>query len=293
MTGKIIKGIAGFYYVHTASGGVYECKAKGIFREKSIKPLVGDETEFEVLDEEKHLGNITSILERRNVLVRPAVANIDQALVIFAIKKPTPNLNLLDKLLISMARQGVNCLICFNKCDISDEKEAMELKRMYSMAGYDVLITSTYSREGTDELAARLKGKTTVLAGPSGVGKSSMVNLINPESNMQTGGLSEKIDRGKHTTRHSELFGIDDETFICDTPGFTSLYLEGLEKQDLESFFPEFRKYNGKCRFAGCVHINEPDCRVKEAVENGEIHPVRYESYVKIYDELENTRRKY
>lgn len=293
MKGKIIKGIAGFYYVHTASGGMYECKAKGIFREKSIKPLVGDVVDIEILDEEKRLGNITSINERRNVLVRPAVANIDQALVIFAITKPTPNLNLLDKLLISMARQNVECIICFNKCDISDEKEAEELKKMYSMAGFAVLITSTYSKEGTKELELRLKGKTTVLAGPSGVGKSSMVNLINPECNMETGGLSKKIDRGKHTTRHSELFCIDEDTFICDTPGFTSLYLEGLEKQELKAYFPEFRKFNESCRFAGCVHINEPDCSVKEAVSTGAIHPERYESYVKIYEELESNRRKY
>lgn len=291
MNGKIIKGIAGFYYVHTGDASVYECKAKGIFRNQKIKPHVGDDVELTVVDETTKKANIVSILPRKNCLIRPAVANVDQALVVFATTKPTPNLNLLDKLLVSMLRQQVECIICFNKQDIATSEQKEELEAIYGKSGIKLIPLSTVDNTGVEEVRNILKGKTTVLAGPSGVGKSSLVNLINPDSNMETGGLSEKIDRGKHTTRHSELFLIDEDSFICDTPGFTSLYLDDMSETELREYYPEIYEYEGCCKFNGCVHINEPKCAVKEAVEEGIINRDRYENYMKIYEELKQNKK--
>lgn len=300
MTGKIIKGIAGFYYIYISSAdenvctpyeGVYECKAKGIFRNEGVKPLVGDNVEIEILDEANKKGNIVKILERKNSLIRPAVANVDQALVIFAAAKPTPNLNLLDRFLISMEMSKVESIICFNKTDVADEDYVNHLRDIYFSCGYKVICTSTVDGSGVEQLKSILKGKTTVLAGPSGVGKSSMTNAIIPEACMQTGGISKKIERGKHTTRHSELFTIQKDTFLFDTPGFSSLYVNNLEKEDLMWYFPEFDKFNDKCRFQGCVHINEPDCAVKDALREGLISKSRYDNYLLIYDELKSKKK--
>lgn len=300
MTGKIIKGIAGFYYIYISSAdenvctpyeGVYECKAKGIFRNEGVKPLVGDNVEIEILDEANKKGNIVKILERKNSLIRPAVANVDQALVIFAAAKPTPNLNLLDRFLISMEMSKVESIICFNKTDVADEDYVNHLRDIYFSCGYKVICTSTVDGSGVEQLKSMLKGKTTVLAGPSGVGKSSMTNAIIPEACMQTGGISKKIERGKHTTRHSELFTIQKDTFLFDTPGFSSLYVNNLEKEELMWYFPEFDKFNDKCRFQGCVHINEPDCAVKDALREGLISKSRYDNYLLIYDELKNKKK--
>jgi ribosome biogenesis GTPase / thiamine phosphate phosphatase len=242
MTGKIIKGIAGFYYVDNGTD-VYECKAKGVFRNKKIKPLVGDNVEFTVLSEAEREGNIDKILPRKNELVRPAVANIDQALVIFSITHPEPNLNLLDRFLVMMEVQEVPVKICFNKTDLTGDGERDRLGNIYSSAGYPVYFTSTYENSGLDELRVLTEGKTTVLAGPSGVGKSSITNLLFPEAEMETGKISEKIQRGKHTTRHSELFAIGKDTYMMDTPGFSSMYLEELECGNLKDYFPEFAAY--------------------------------------------------
>lgn len=300
MTGKIIKGIAGFYYIYISSAdenvctpyeGVYECKAKGIFRNEGVKPLVGDNVEIEILDEANKKGNIVKILERKNSLIRPAVANVDQALVIFAAAKPTPNLNLLDRFLISMEMSKVESIICFNKTDVADEDYVNHLRDIYFSCGYKVICTSTVDGSGVEQLKSMLKGKTTVLAGPSGVGKSSMTNAIIPEACMQTGGISKKIERGKHTTRHSELFTIQKDTFLFDTPGFSSLYVNNLEKEDLMWYFPEFDKFNDKCRFQGCVHINEPDCAVKDALREGLISKSRYDNYLLVYDELKSKKK--
>lgn len=291
MTGKIIKGIAGFYYVHIPEQGIYECKAKGVFRNKKIKPLVGDNVEIEVLDEEKKIGNMTDVKERMNQLVRPAVANIDQALVIFATSKPDPNFNLLDRFLLMMAKQQVKTIICFNKMDMVDEEEIKKLKQQYEACENEVLFTSTYTKEGIELLKEKLKGKTTALAGPSGVGKSSLLNALASDMVMQTGEISEKIKRGKHTTRHSELIHIEGNTYIMDTPGFSSLYIDEFEKEELKDYFTEFLEYSNECRFSGCVHINEPDCKVKEALEQGKISKVRYENYLEMYQELKEKRR--
>ena len=291
MQGKIIKGIAGFYYVYT-SAGLVQCKAKGIFRKEQIKPLVGDLVAIELTDEEKLLGNIVEILPRKNQLIRPAAANIDQALVIFAIVKPDPNYNLLDRFLINMEQQKLPCIICFNKKDIASEEEKSELVSAYGGCGYEVLFVSGKQNDGIEEIKSRLQGKTTVVAGPSGVGKSTIINAICPQAKMDTGEISRKIERGKHTTRHAELFALSEDTYICDTPGFTSLSLFDMEKEDLQGFYPEFAEYEKNCRFGGCSHISEPVCGVKDALNEGRISRVRYENYVMLYEELKG-RKKY
>ncbi|MCB5505338.1 ribosome small subunit-dependent GTPase A [Coprococcus eutactus] len=291
MTGKIIKGIGGFYYVVCENGITYECKAKGVFRNRKIKPLVGDNVEIEILDEEKNLGNIEDILPRFNWLNRPAVANVDQTVIIFAVSAPAPNFNLLDRFLINMEQHEVSTVICFNKVDLEGFRQSEDICRSYTKSGYEVLFISAESGYGIDVLEAVIKGKTTVFAGPSGVGKSSTLNSLFPDANVQTGGLSEKIQRGKHTTRHSELMFVDDDTYIMDTPGFSSLYTEGIEAEDLKLYFPEIAAYTGTCKFNMCNHISEPGCLVKKAVSDGRISKMRYDDYVMIYNELKEKRK--
>lgn len=292
MQGKIVKGIAGFYYVHVVGSGVYECKAKGVFRKEKIKPLVGDNVEIEVLDEKDMEGNITEILPRKNDLIRPAVANIDQALVVFAVTQPDPHFNLLDRFLVMMERKEIPTVLCFNKTDIAESPLITELKQIYSGCGYPVLFTSAKEEENIEKLKELLKGKTTAIAGPSGVGKSSLINLLQSRVKMETGSISRKIARGKHTTRHSELLVLGKDSYIMDTPGFSSLYVNDFEKEELKYYFPEFDPYEGQCRFNGCDHIHEPGCAVKEAVEEGKIHRVRYQDYTEMYRELQE-RKKY
>lgn len=296
MQGKIIKGIAGFYYVHvTPEDGesrVYECKAKGVFRKDHRKPLVGDDVEMDVLDEDKKIGNIIRLLPRQSELIRPAVANVDQALVIFAIKKPQPNFNLLDRFLIMMEQQNLQSIICFNKLDIDEEGQGEVYKKIYESCGYRTLLVSASEGRGVEELKSLLAGKTTTVAGPSGVGKSSLVNCFQDNTKMETGSISNKIDRGKHTTRHTELIAVAEDTYILDTPGFSSLGMFGMQKEDLASYYPEFAEHEKYCKFAGCAHIAEPVCGVKEAVEEGEIPKLRYENYCLLYEEL-RAERKY
>lgn len=291
MRGKIMKGIAGFYYVHVERHGVYECKAKGIFRKEGVKPLVGDNVELDVLDETEKLGNIRQILPRKSALLRPAVANVDQALVLFAIVKPNPNFNLLDRFLIHMERQQLPTVICFNKEDIASDQEKEALRRSYETCGYQVLFISVLENRGVEQVKTILEGKTTTLAGPSGVGKSSLINRLAPHISMETGEISEKIARGRHTTRHSEIIPLGRETYIMDTPGFTSLAIPDITKEELGGYYPEFREYEPFCKFRGCAHLSEPSCGVKEAVEAGKISQVRYENYKILYRELQETKR--
>ena len=291
MQGKIVKGIAGFYYVNV--GGItYECKAKGVFRKDNRKPLVGDDVRLEILDEEKRLGNVVELLPRKSELIRPAVANVDQGMVIFAVTSPAPNLNLLDRFLIMMDRQKLPCLICFNKVDLDDGTLKERFAKAYEKSGHPVMFVSAKKGLGIDALREYLTGKTTTVAGPSGVGKSSLINLLLGETAMETGDLSAKIDRGKHTTRHSELLRIDEESFIFDTPGFSSLEIMNLEKEELAPFYAEFAEYEKNCRFGGCSHLTEPVCGIRQAVEAGEISRIRYENYCQLYEELK-ARKKY
>ena len=285
MKGKIIKGIAGFYYVHAgdalhSTDGIYECKAKGVFRKDHRKPLVGDDVEMDIIDEAQKKGNITGLLPRHSELIRPAVANVDQALVIFAICKPQPNFNLLDRFLIMMQQQ-----------DIDTEGKKEDYCSIYEQAGFQTITVSAREKEGIDRLKDLLRGKTTTVAGPSGVGKSSLVNCLQSGIVMETGSISEKIERGKHTTRHSELISIAPDTYILDTPGFSSLGLFGLEKEQLAGYYPEFVPFEKYCRFGGCSHISEPVCGVKDAVAEGEISRTRYENYCLLYEELKSQRK--
>ena len=292
MQGKIIKGIAGFYYVHVPGEGIYECKAKGIFRKENMKPLVGDDVEMEITHVKDAEGNITQILPRKNALIRPAVANIDQALLIFAMTKPEPNYNLLDRFLIMMRRQGLECILCFNKQDLADTGQQECIEKIYKDSGCRILFVSAEKKEGIDQLAAVLHRKTTAVAGPSGVGKSSLVNCLQKGTQMETGAISEKIARGKHTTRHSELIAVSDNTYIMDTPGFSSLSLFDIEKEELKAYYPEFEPYETQCKFMTCAHIHEPVCGVREALGENHISKVRYENYVTFYEELKEKEKR-
>ncbi|MCR5304748.1 MAG: ribosome small subunit-dependent GTPase A [Lachnospiraceae bacterium] len=295
MKGRILKGIGGFYYVHAEDGKVYECRARGLFRKDGIKPLTGDEVTMEcVQDNEKDAGNIISLLPRRNELIRPAAANVDQAVIIFSLGYPEPDLTLLDKFLILMGTEDVQCVIAFNKNDMSSKEQNNALKTAYERSGCRVLFMSARTGEGLEGFRNCLEKKTSVLAGPSGVGKSSIVNRLWPAANMETGELSRKTGRGKNTTRHTEVFALGNDTYILDTPGFTSLSVDFLEPGELRLYYPEFMPFMGECRFRGCTHVTEPGCRVRQAVEEREVHPARYESYVSIYRDLdsEESRRK-
>ena len=291
MQGKIIKGIAGFYYIYAEDGNIYECKAKGIFRKDNFKPLVGDNVEITVLNEEEKEGSVTSILPRRNSLIRPAVANVDQAFLIFAMENPKPNFLLLDRFLIMMKQQEIPAVICFNKKDVGEKEEMEKLYEIYTGCGYRVVLSSTDEGEGMDEIHEILKGKTTVVAGPSGVGKSSITNCMQGEVQMETGEISKKLKRGKHTTRHSQVIPVEKNTFLVDTPGFSSLYLTDMKEEELRDYFPEFVMYEPQCRFQGCMHIHEPGCAVKKALSEGKISQQRYDNYLALYEELKEKRR--
>lgn len=292
MEGKILKGIAGFYYVYVAGSGIYQCKAKGIFRKEKIKPLVGDDVTIEITDEKDMEGNIVEIHERRNDLIRPAVANIDQAVVVFSCVHPRPNLNLLDRFLVTMEYRKIPSIICFTKKDLASEKVQKHLIEIYRLTDYPVFLTSSVTGEGMPELLEALRGKTSAVAGPSGVGKSTWINYFSPDVKMETGAISDKIERGRHTTRHVQLIRLEEGTYICDTPGFTALDIGSVEKEELGSFFPEFAPYERECRFAGCSHISEPDCGVQKALKEGKISESRYQNYKELYAELAD-RRKY
>ncbi|MCR4624879.1 MAG: ribosome small subunit-dependent GTPase A [Lachnospiraceae bacterium] len=291
MVGKIIKGVAGTYTVVGEDNHRYECKARGIFRKNGITPLVGDNAEFEITHEAESEGNILKILKRKNELIRPACANVDQVLVVFAAADPEPNFNLLDRFLIMMKKQGVDTVICFNKKDIAGSAKLELIARNYEASGLSLVYTSVLYKEGKERIEEILKGKTTILAGPSGVGKSSMMNMLSEAALMEVGELSEKIKRGKQTTRHTELIELGQDTFLCDSPGFSSIYLTGIEAKELKDYYPEFEKYAGECRFLTCNHISEPDCAVKNAVEQGIISRGRYDNYCLLYNELKSKKQ--
>ncbi len=282
MTGIIIKGIGGFYYVKV-SDSIYECKARGVFRKDKIVPMVGDRAEIEVNGGK---GNITKILPRKSVLVRPPVANVDTMLLVAAAAAPEPNLTLIDKMLVNAAAAHIAAAVCINKTDLAARRD---ISGIYKSAGYEIFSVSAQTCTGIDSLRSYLASKTTAFAGLSGVGKSSILNIIT-DSAMETGEVSEKIMRGRHTTRHVELLELDGGGFVFDTPGFSSLEVEGIKAEDLWQYFPEIQSVNGECRFRGCSHINEPDCAVKELVKSGEMALSRYNSYTELYNKLKQIK---
>ena len=290
MQGRIIKGIAGFYYVYAGDGRIYECKAKGVFRKDGRKPLVGDIVEADILDEDGCIGNITDLKERTSELIRPEVANVDQALIVFAFANPKPAYLMIDKLLLQYSLQDIPVILCFNKDDLVKEAEADRAVSIYKDCGSRIYVTCAKDLKGIDELKEALRGRLTCVAGPSGVGKSSLINCLQDNVRAQTGDISRKSERGKHTTRHSEIIPISDDTFIMDTPGFSSFDVFIKDAEGLRDHYNEFIPYMD-CRFKPCSHTHEPDCAVKAAVDKGLISRERYEGYVQLYNELKNQRR--
>jgi ribosome biogenesis GTPase len=290
MQGRIIKGIAGFYYVYCDDRKVYECKAKGIFRKDRKKPMVGDIVDIEVLKDEDLTGNINELLPRKSELIRPAVANADQALIVFALTHPEPNYLLLDKLLLQFRLQDLPVLLCFNKEDLVKEEETRRVRDIYKDSGSRLFFTCATSNQGLDELRDELRGRLTCLAGPSGVGKSSLTNCLQESVVAATGDISRKAERGRHTTRHSEIIPIDQDTFIMDTPGFSSFDVTSVTCDEIGDYYNEFAQYTD-CRFKPCSHTHEPDCAVKEATGRGLISAERYNNYTMIYNEIKSLRR--
>lgn len=272
--------------------GLFECRAVGIFRKEGKKPLVGDRVKIEVLSKEEKTGSLVELLPRKNSLLRPSVANVDQVVMVFAAAKPDPNLNLLDRFLVMMEAQHLPVLLVFNKADLAEAEQLCKLRQIYETTGYPLSFISAANGDGVAQLEKLLADRTTVLAGPSGVGKSTLMNRIYPKAQMQTGSISERIDRGKHTTRHSELFRLKEGTYLMDTPGFSSLYLKELTPETVKDYFVEFEPYEPQCRFQGCIHMNEPDCGVKAALMAARISPNRYDNYRKLYEEVKKENEK-
>ena len=293
INGKIIKGIGGFYYVDTENG-LYECRARGIFRKNKITPLVGDRVSISVVDEENKKGVVEEIEERDTELVRPPIANVDKALIVFAIKNPSPNLSLLDRFIVLAEKENLEIVIVFTKVDLDTDGELLgELKDIYEVSGYKVISVSNKLKLNIDKIKEELKDNTVVFAGPSGVGKSSLLNEVDKNFELKTGEVSDKIKRGKHTTRHAELLKLECGGMVADTPGFSSLTLDDIDESELKEYFIEFDKYD-ECRFGSrCIHENEPSCAVKEAVENGDISKKRYESYIQLLNEIRSGKRRY
>lgn len=287
MRGIIVKGIGGFYYIKTEDG-VIECKAKGRFRYDGLSPMVGDNVNITM---ERNQGVIDEIYSRRSQLKRPAVANVTQALVVFAFNHPEINEDLLNRILISCEYNNLNIIVCFNKMDLPKEKKETEIIDMISNIGYEVLQLKAKEGYGIDSIKEKLKGNVTVLCGPSGVGKSTILNSICGKKLMETGKISEKLNRGKHTTRHNQLIELE-EGFVVDTPGFSSLDTNDITAEKLQYCFPEFEEAIGKCKFTGCIHYKEPKCAVKASVENGTINKERYDFYIKILKEI-SCKKKY
>lgn len=286
MEGKIIKGIGGFYYIKT-SEGIIECKARGKFRHRDMKPMVGDNVTIHV---ENGKGVIEDIHERTSELIRPTVANVTLAFVVFAIKSPDLNFDLLNRFLVLCESNNIEAIVCLNKVDLVNEEEREVVKKKINDIGYEVLFINAKKGIGVELLQSRMHGNVTVLCGPSGAGKSTLINTLIDKDHMETGVVSEKIGRGKHTTRHSELIDVA-EGYIVDTPGFSTLDVTFMDKDELRYCFPEFEELNHSCKFRGCLHHKEPGCAVKEAVEEGKVNKFRYEFYIRTLEEILDGRK--
>lgn len=285
MEGRIIKGIGGFYYIKTIKG-IIECKARGKFRHKSMKPMVGDLVDIKIENEK---GVIEEIYERSSELIRPTVSNVTRAFVVFAIKNPDIQFDLLNRFLVLCEYNDIEAIVCLNKEDLCTKLEKDEIAQKIKEIGYEVLFINAKERKGLEELKDKIKGHITVLCGPSGAGKSTLSNSLINRDHMETGNVSEKIGRGKHTTRHSELIEIENG-YLVDTPGFSTVDLSFMDKDDLKYCFPEFRNFENECKFRGCNHYKEPSCAIKKNVELGNIDKLRYDFYVKRLEEIINGR---
>ena len=279
-TGRIIRSLSGFYDVQLP-GQVVTCRGRGVLRKEQITPLTGDLVEITL---ERGKGMVEAVLPRKNSFVRPAVANVD-ALAIFAANvNPVTEPFLIDRVAAIAGDQNVQCLICINKSDLD---EARELRSIYEQAGFPVICTSAKTGQGMEQLRSFLRGKLTAFTGNSGVGKSSVLNCLSPNLALPTGEVSEKLGRGRHTTRHVELFCLGEDTYVMDTPGFSSFDTDQMDvilKENLQYAFPDFAPYIGRCQFADCSHRAEPGCSVRQAVEAGQIPPTRYDSYLRLYE---------
>lgn len=293
LNGRITKGIGGFYYIDT-SEGIYECKARGIFRKKKITPLVGDVVDISVVNEEEKKGMIEDIKKRESELIRPPIANINKAIIVFSIKNPQPHFSLLDRFIVLAEKEGLEVVIVISKIDLDEEKEYEDVKKVYNNAGYKVIPISKKKDINIELVKDEIRDCIVVFAGPSGVGKSSLLNKIDPNLSLETGEISEKIKRGKHTTRYAQLLKLEDGGMVADTPGFSSLTLDCIEVQDLKDYFVEFDDYAEDCKFyKNCLHENEPNCGVKNALEEGKITTQRYESYLQLLNEIRKKNRRY
>ncbi|MGG2468044.1 ribosome small subunit-dependent GTPase A [Paraclostridium bifermentans] len=291
--GIITKGIGGFYYIDT-NQGVYECRARGIFRKEKITPLVGDNVKINIIDEENKKGVLEEIEDRDTELVRPPIANVNKAIIVFAIKNPNPNLSLLDRFIALAERESLDIVIVLTKADLATDEELNKLKSIYETSGYKVIPVSNEAKINIDKVKEELKGNIVVFAGPSGVGKSTLLNNIDSKFQLQTGEVSDKIKRGKHTTRHAELLKLECGGMVADTPGFSSLTLDDIEEDELKEYFIEFDEFSDRCKFGGrCMHENEPICGVKEGVNEGKIAKERYESYLQLLKEKRQSKRRY
>lgn len=286
--GIILKGVGGFYEVLENGGdALYTCKVRGIHRkEGGITPLAGDRVTFEIIDERKKEGRIDRILERRNYFIRPPVANIDQLAIVMSVVSPSPDFMLVDKLLITCISKDIKPLIIINKADLDTDNGIETIKKAYENTGFTILVLSKFFPDRYENLYKHLIGNTTAFAGQSGVGKSTILNAVLKNWVMETGEVSERIQRGKHTTRHVQLFRLNDGGYVLDTPGFSSFSVLEVGHQDLQNYYPEFSSKTEECRFKGCSHTGEPDCAIRELYNSGKIDEGRYNRYVELYKEL-------
>ncbi len=288
MHGLILKGIGSFYTVLTSDGGRYVCRARGKFRKEGVSPVPGDNVEFELSPEKDSDGYLMKIEPRKNLLIRPAVANVDKLIIVIAASLPRPDLLLVDKLLLQCEQMKITPVICVNKCDESDD--AAQILAQYAPSGYKAICVSAMTGYGLDELRTELAGCVSCFSGQSAVGKSSILNALLPELDLLTGGLSRKTDRGRHTTRHAELWPVFGGV-VADTPGFSLFELDSIEPEKLALLYPEMRAHLGECRFSQCLHIKEPDCAVKPLLLSGELSNERHARYTLIMEELKEKRK--
>ncbi|MED3624272.1 ribosome small subunit-dependent GTPase A [Neobacillus thermocopriae] len=290
--GKIVKALSGFYYV-LHNDQLIQCRGRGVFRKNKITPLVGDEVVFQAENEQE--GYILEIKDRKNELVRPPIANVDQAILVFSAVKPDFSTALLDRFLVLVEFNHIEPIICISKMDLANEEQMemiMKYAEQYRTAGYKVMLTSSETETGIEQLIPLLENKISVFAGQSGVGKSSLLNVLRPDLDLKTNDISSHLGRGKHTTRHVELISIGNG-LVADTPGFSSLDFININAEDLTACFPELLKASENCKFRGCLHIHEPKCGVKQGVESGVIPSYRYEHYVNFLQEIKDRKPRY